>query len=136
MEQYNNHHYQHHLSESSGSKGTNFLYGGPVLAPTSSVYGRTSPAGFPISGFHLQSGDHCYDRSSDQHSNVKTEGAHTRNFQYNSAIRSAMNVQDNDHESSDRAVDDIKAKIIAHPNYSNLLEAYMDCQKVRFISYL
>lgn len=27
-------------------------------------------------------------------------------------------------------VEAIKAKIIAHPQYSNLLEAYMDCQKV------
>ena len=30
-------------------------------------------------------------------------------------------------------VEAIKAKIIAHPQYSNLLEAYMDCQKVFYI---
>ncbi|GMH03217.1 hypothetical protein Nepgr_005056 [Nepenthes gracilis] len=27
-------------------------------------------------------------------------------------------------------MDDMKAKIIAHPHYSNLLQAYLDCQKV------
>lgn len=27
-------------------------------------------------------------------------------------------------------VEDMKAKIIAHPHCSNLFEAYMDCQKV------
>lgn len=32
---------------------------------------------------------------------------------------------------SSRESDAIKAKIIAHPQYSSLLEAYMDCQKVQ-----
>lgn len=38
--------------------------------------------------------------------------------------------QQQGNESSGGEVEDIKAKIMAHPQYSNLLEAYMDCQKV------
>lgn len=35
------------------------------------------------------------------------------------------------HEISPAEVDAIKAKIVAHPQYSALLAAYLDCQKVR-----
>ncbi|XP_062098227.1 homeobox protein knotted-1-like 2 [Humulus lupulus] len=38
--------------------------------------------------------------------------------------------QDDQPHRSNKEVETIKAKIIAHPQYSNLLEAYMDCQKV------
>ncbi|PQQ05403.1 knotted-like transcription factor [Prunus yedoensis var. nudiflora] len=38
--------------------------------------------------------------------------------------------QNDDHTLSSNEVEAIKAKIIAHPQYSNLLEAYMDCQRV------
>ncbi|PON86205.1 Knotted-like homeobox transcription factor [Trema orientale] len=37
---------------------------------------------------------------------------------------------DHDHPHRSKEVEAIKAKIIGHPQYSNLLEAYMDCQKV------
>ncbi|KAL8130992.1 hypothetical protein AgCh_007060 [Apium graveolens] len=48
-------------------------------------------------------------------------------FRYNSYYQ-----ENNDHqnEAVAGAGDAIKAKIIAHPQYSSLLEAYMDCQKV------
>jgi len=36
----------------------------------------------------------------------------------------------NSSTSGSHEVEAIKAKIIAHPQYSNLLEAYLDCQKV------
>ncbi|XP_068654073.1 homeotic protein knotted-1-like isoform X2 [Aristolochia californica] len=69
---------------------------------------------------------------------VKTEGAssqHMQEFQY-PFIRGAggggggggsVQPQEN---GSPTEVDAIKAKIVAHPQYSNLLEAYMNCQKV------
>lgn len=85
-----------------------FPYGGPLLAASSSVYGRSGgPAHhnhLPISSFHLQS-------DGQDHAVVKTEGgSHYPNIE--------------DHHAA------IKSKIIAHPQYSNLLQAYMDCQKV------
>ncbi|KAI3465212.1 hypothetical protein Pfo_021875 [Paulownia fortunei] len=141
MEEYN-----HQMSENTNSRGR-FLYGGPVLAPSSSVYGRTSSGSsnqqsqLPISSFHLQSGD-CYDQSDgQQHSVVKTEAGTSQNhrLQYPSITRGyPSTLQDHYHhhhhgrqESENSGeVDAIKAKIIAHPQYSNLLEAYMDCQKV------
>ncbi|KAL9143912.1 hypothetical protein ABFS82_14G265200 [Erythranthe guttata] len=105
----------------------------------------------PVSTFHLQSGD-CYDNS-DQNQNhqnqnptsVKTEAVSSLNqapwFHNPSVIRGHhhQTVQDHHHSQSQHRrpetepageVDAIKAKIIAHPQYSNLLEAYMDCQKV------
>ncbi|KAI3460116.1 hypothetical protein Pfo_016779 [Paulownia fortunei] len=143
MEEYN-----HQLSENTNSRGSGtFLYGGPVLAPSSSVYGRASSGSsnhhsqLPMNSFHLQSGD-CYDHSEgQQHPIVKTEAGTSQNhaprFHYPSVIRGHQNVQDHHHSHHRRQesetpgnVDAIKAKIIAHPQYSNLLEAYMDCQKV------
>ncbi|KAG6406848.1 hypothetical protein SASPL_134459 [Salvia splendens] len=64
-------------------------------------------------GFHIHS---CYDSPA-----VKTEAgtSHPR-FQYPSTFNSLDPIE----------TDTVKAKIIAHPQYSNLLEAYMDCQKV------
>ncbi|CAH9105217.1 unnamed protein product [Cuscuta epithymum] len=80
-----------------------FLYSGSVLSAPPSYDRTTTPA---AGNFHLQPYDHPV---------VKTEGGvttsnHTQSF-----------------EGEDEA---IKAKIISHPRYSNLLEAYMDCQKV------
>lgn len=142
MEEYN-----HHLGENTGPRGS-FLYGGPVLAaPSSSVYARTSSGSnnqLPISSFHLQSSAECYQQSEGQdHPIVKTEAgasSHQQHgqhkFQYPSIIRSHQTVQDHHqqphHQESEISgeVEAIKAKIIAHPQYSNLLEAYMDCQKV------
>ncbi|XP_047938185.1 homeotic protein knotted-1-like isoform X2 [Salvia hispanica] len=94
MEEYN-----HHLTETSNSRGAAFFYGG----------GSNGGGG----GFHIHS---CYDSPA-----VKTEAgtSHPR-FQYPSTFNSLDPIE----------TDTIKAKIIAHPQYSNLLEAYMDCQKV------
>ncbi|KAL0368904.1 UNVERIFIED_CONTAM: Homeobox protein knotted-1-like 2 [Sesamum calycinum] len=146
MEEYNNHHHQ--LSENASSRGSGFPYAGPVLAPSSSVYGRTSSGSsnhhgqLPMNSFHLQSGD-CYDQSEGQqhqHPVVKTEAGSSQNhnsprFYYYQNVQDHHHHHHHDHrrQESDQApgeVDAIKAKIIAHPQYSNLLEAYMDCQKV------
>ncbi|KAH6764931.1 homeobox knotted-like protein [Perilla frutescens var. hirtella] len=122
MEEYN-----HGMSENSNSR-CNFVYGNSVIAPSSSVYGRSS--------FHLQS-ENCYDQSETQ---VKTESQdHASRFHYSAIPRGYPTAVDQDHrrrhdrrqENDDSGeLQSIKAKITAHPHYSNLLDAYMDCQKV------
>ncbi|KAA8538250.1 hypothetical protein F0562_027927 [Nyssa sinensis] len=135
MEDYN------HLGENTTPRGS-FLYGGPLLGPSSSMYGRTSSGSnvsnhqtqMPMNTFHLQSAE-CYQSESQAHPTVKTEAGtsqHVQKFHYPSIIRghqTVLNQQEQGNESSGE-VEAIKAKIIAHPQYSNLLEAYMDCQKV------
>ncbi|KAF8410275.1 hypothetical protein HHK36_002800 [Tetracentron sinense] len=121
-----------------------FLFAAPVLAPNSSMYGRTSSgsnvinqhAQFPINTFHLRSGD-CF--QSEAHPSVKTEASnsqHGHEFHY-PLIRGHQTVhhQQQQHQQQGgnenlNEVEAIKAKIVAHPQYSNLLDAYMDCQKV------
>lgn len=144
MEEYNQ------LGENSGPRGS-FLYGGgPVLAPSSSVYARTSSGSnnqLPINSFHLQSSTECYEQSDgQQHPIVKTEAGssqHGHKFHYPSIIRSHQTVQDHRHNHNHQQIEEsenssdveaIKAKIVAHPQYSNVLEAYMDCQKVKLYS--
>ncbi|KAK6245857.1 hypothetical protein SCA6_008947 [Theobroma cacao] len=132
MDEYNQ------LNENSTPRG-NFLYASPVLAPNSSPYGRASSgsnvsnqqAQMPLTSFHLQSSE-CY--QSEAQPIVKTEAStsqHGQKFHY-PLLRGhqAIHHQQEGNESSSTEVEAIKAKIIAHPQYSNLLEAYMDCQKV------
>ncbi|XWS21335.1 hypothetical protein CRYUN_Cryun30bG0046700 [Craigia yunnanensis] len=131
MEEYNQ------LSENGTPRG-NFLYASPVLAPNSSPYGRASSGSnvsnqqtqMPLNSFHLLSSE-CY--QSEAHPIVKTEAStsqHGQKFHY-PLLRGhqAIHHQQEGNESSSE-VEAIKAKIIAHPQCSNLLEAYMDCQKV------
>ncbi|XP_042046830.1 homeotic protein knotted-1-like [Salvia splendens] len=117
MEEYN-----HEMSGNSNSR-CNFLYG------DSSVYGRSS-------SFHLQSPD-CYDQSeTKQQQPVKIESRnHSSRFQYSAitpaAVEDHRRRHDRGQENHDSGeAESIKAKIIAHPQYSSLLDAYMDCQKV------
>lgn len=148
MEEYN-----HQLGENTGPRGS-FLYGGPVVAtPSSSVFARTSSGSnnqLPINSFHLHSSDECYEQSEgQQHPTVKTEAggssSHQQHGQHkfrypSSIIRSHQTVQDHHHHHQQQQhlesensgeIEAIKAKIVAHPQYPNLLEAYMDCQKVQ-----
>nr|QLI62355.1 homeotic protein knotted-1-like protein 1 [Salvia miltiorrhiza] len=117
MEEYNL-----QLSEDANSRGGAFVYrGGPVLAGSSSIYARGG-------SFHLQSGD-CYEHGAVVKTEAGTSQNHAPRFQY----PSHENLHDHHHHQTQTnpiQVDAIKAKIIAHPQYSNLLEAYMDCQKV------
>lgn len=134
MEEYHN-----QLNENSAPRG-NFLYVSPVLAANSSGYGRTSSGSnvgnqqthIPISTFPLQSGGECF--QSEAHPIVKTEAStsqHLQTFHY-ALMRGhpGLQQQQQGNDSSSTDVEAIKGKIIAHPQYSNLLEAYMDCQKV------
>lgn len=94
----------------------NYMYGGVG----SCVYGTRSR-------FHL-------DQSDDEV--VKAEvGATDPRFHYcpnPNIIRDHHNYEGSTSENHD----DIKSRIIAHPRYSDLLQAYMDCQKVLFFSYI
>ncbi|XP_004498934.1 homeotic protein knotted-1 isoform X1 [Cicer arietinum] len=99
----------------------------------------------PINTFHLQSSgsSQCFQVQPQQHSIVKTEAnnssqLHTPIFPYplmrTNIINPHTNVMHNHHQGggspSSSEAEAIKAKIIAHPQYSTLLEAYMDCQKI------
>ncbi|KAF3447491.1 hypothetical protein FNV43_RR12677 [Rhamnella rubrinervis] len=127
------------MDENTASRG-NFLYQSPNLGANQQT------TQMPINTFHLQSGgDDCF--QSGAHPIVKTEAStsqHVQKFHHyplmSSSSRgghhqSTVQQQQQRHghqenESSSNEVEAIKAKIIAHPHYSNLLEAYMDCQKV------
>ncbi|KAB2627755.1 homeobox protein knotted-1-like 1 [Pyrus ussuriensis x Pyrus communis] len=101
------------------------------------------------------SGDQCNFQSPGAHPiNVKTEATTSQHghpkFQYNNnnnnhhhlvsssrghqpvvhQLQHNLDLQNDDHSLSSNEVEAIKAKIIAHPQYSNLVEAYMDCQRV------
>ncbi|GMI77291.1 BREVIPEDICELLUS, KNOTTED-like from Arabidopsis thaliana, BREVIPEDICELLUS 1 [Hibiscus trionum] len=125
MEEYNQ------MNENSTPRG-NFLYASQVLASNSSPYGRASSGSnvsnqqtqMPLTSFHLQSSERY---ESEGHPIVKTEAStshHGQKFHY-PLLRGH---QEGSESSSE--LEAIKSKIIAHPQYSNLLEAYMDCQKV------
>ncbi|GMI91059.1 BREVIPEDICELLUS, KNOTTED-like from Arabidopsis thaliana, BREVIPEDICELLUS 1 [Hibiscus trionum] len=131
MEEYNQ------LNENSTHRG-NFLYATPVLAPNSSPYGRASSgsdvssqqAEMPLISFQLQS---SASYQSEAQPIVKSEASnsqHGQKFHY-PLVRGhqAFHHQQEGVESSSEG-EAMKAKIIVHPRYNNLLEAYMDCQKV------
>lgn len=89
--------------------------------------------------FHLQStADHQECFQSPTH--VKTEASNNNNstnhhLSHHQKLRCSLQGISDESLSSDD-VEAIKAKIVAHPRYSNLLEAYMDCQKVTTMSRL
>lgn len=112
-----------------------FLYGGSsVVGSSSSPYARGNND-LGVNDFHhFQSRESCYD----DHPTVKTEAcASAQKFHYSSPIMMrGINSTTQDHHSHQRESENsseaeaVKAKIVAHPQYSNLLEAYLDCQKV------
>ncbi|VFQ75170.1 unnamed protein product [Cuscuta campestris] len=154
MESYN------HLAEEAvaarqrGSGNNNFMYGGGGGSVLGS-YGRPDEGNnnnnnnnnnnLHIStGFHLQPGGECYSQSEGHspHHQVKTEGEngavslhHQMFHQYPLIVRDDHNDY---HHQADAAgagnslgeVDPVKAKIVSHPHYFSLLEAFIDCQKV------
>lgn len=139
MEEYHN-----NLRDTSGGR-TNFLYSSSGVG-VGVGYGRSCSGGnsslshhhLPIATFPLQS-DNCFHQSDHSpHPTVKTEAPnsshhHPQIFQYplmRSNLHHTMHPQQAPGGESSNEVEAIKAKIIAHPQYSNLLQAYMDCQKV------
>ncbi|XP_027332510.1 homeotic protein knotted-1-like [Abrus precatorius] len=144
MEEYTN---NNHLSENTGpspSPRPNFLYSsGTGGGNHHNHHHHHHHHQFPINTFHLQSGgsDHCF--QSDQvapHPSVKTEAStsqlHSPIFHYPLMrgtlhnTSTTMHPQQGGSPTNSSEVEAIKAKIIAHPQYSNLLDAYMDCQKI------
>lgn len=135
------------MDESTAPRG-NFLYpSAPNLGANNSQQTTTQ---MPINTFHLQSGGgDCF--QSGAHPIVKTEATtsqHVQKFHHyplmsssssrggggpQSTVQAQQHHHHHENDSSSNDVEAIKAKIIAHPQYSNLLEAYMDCQKVLFL---
>ncbi|XP_042507216.1 homeotic protein knotted-1-like isoform X2 [Macadamia integrifolia] len=120
MEGYNN-----HVSENNNTSSTrgSFLYGGGggaplVLAPDSSVYGRSRSSSSNVIDQHQQ---HTH------HAHLPMNAFHHHHHHHHHHHQSAGKGGGNGSSSEAEA---IKAKIVAHPQYSNLLEAYMECQKI------
>ncbi|KAF3626976.1 Homeobox protein knotted-1-like 1 [Capsicum annuum] len=119
------------VGQNSSERGP-FFYGTSHqvvgAAPNYGSGGRNSGGG---------SGGDCYDPMI-----VKTEGGstshhHHHTFHYPSIIRHHNQTVQNHQESTETSasvggevLEALKAKIIAHPQCSNLFDAYMDCQKV------
>lgn len=103
-------------SNNTGTTSTTFLYGsggGSVVAPDTTTIGNDSdPGGFQNFQYH-------HSHNHNHHPVVKIESGGAQKFHNYPSIMSF--------ENEDEA---LKAKIISHPHYSNLLQAYMDCQKV------
>lgn len=130
MENYNQ------MSESRGHRhGNHFLYASTNSCGFGTTAGRIqndsninnnggSSSQMDVGGsFHGQ----CLQSSSDHASIVKTEYNKTA---LNLAHKLRFSFQGGNVASSSDEDESIKAKIIAHPQYSSILEAYMDCQKV------
>ncbi|XP_022935800.1 homeobox protein knotted-1-like 2 [Cucurbita moschata] len=137
MEEYNN-----HVNENSNPRG-NFLYPSGVVGGNSSSgnFGRSSnpTAQMGLNSFHLQQGTDCF-QTDHSHPIVKTEASsshHQLHKFHHPLLRGGGGGQPPPPPTTCRPdqhglldVEAIKAKILAHPQYSSLLEAYMECQKV------
>lgn len=125
MEEYTN----NHLSQNTSPRA-NLLYS---LAGGSSVGNRHHQL-IPFNTFHHQTGrsDHCFQPDQAPHPSVKTESnnSHLHYPLMRSNLHHMLHPQQGGSQSSNE-LEAIKAKIIDHPHYSNLLQVYMDCQKVR-----
>ncbi|XP_045824847.1 homeotic protein knotted-1 [Trifolium pratense] len=143
MEEYTNNPNQNQSSR------PNFLYS--IASGNNQHQNQHHNNQIPMNMFHVQSSgsDHCFHQQQ-QHTAVKTEAnsssqLHTPIFHYPNLMRTNIinphnnNIMHNHHHqggrggspsSSSNEAEAIKAKIIAHPQYSSLLQAYMDCQKV------
>ncbi|KAG6608396.1 hypothetical protein SDJN03_01738, partial [Cucurbita argyrosperma subsp. sororia] len=132
MEDYNN-----HLNENSNPRG-NFLYAS--ANSSSGNYGRSSnpTAQMPAHTFHLQQGADCF-QPDQSHPIVKSEAStsHHQLLKFHYSLEQPPPPPTTTTTTTCRPDDDggvdveaIKAKIMAHPQYSSLLEAYMECQKV------
>ncbi|KAK7283221.1 hypothetical protein RIF29_12601 [Crotalaria pallida] len=149
MEEYTNSNNNNPLSENAGqcpSSRATFLYTAAAVGGSSggNHHHHQHQQQLPINTFHLPSsgsGHHCFQSDQVPHDdpNVKTESStqllHTPIFHYpllrgNLLLHPQPTHQQGGGQSSSEVEEDIKAKIISHPQYSNLLQVYIDCQKV------
>nr|XP_043606521.1 homeotic protein knotted-1 [Erigeron canadensis] len=101
-------------SNNTGTTSTTFVYGsggGSVLAPDTTTT-TTIDNQSDLGGFHNFQYHH-------HHPVVKIESGSAQKYHNYPSMMSFQNENEA-----------LKAKIISHPHYSNLLQAYMDCQKV------
>ncbi|CAA0394051.1 KNOX2 [Arabidopsis suecica] len=95
---------------------------------------------FPhMSSLLPQTTENCFRSDHDQPNNnnnnpsVKSEASSSRINHYSMLMRAIHNTQEANNNNNNDNVSDVeamKAKIIAHPHYSTLLQAYLDCQKI------
>ncbi|KAK7321615.1 hypothetical protein VNO77_32429 [Canavalia gladiata] len=143
MEEYANN--NNHLSENTGpspSPRPNFLYssasGGNHNHNHHHQQQHHHHHQFPINTFHLQTSgsEQCFqsDQVAPSHAAVKTEASTSQLqspiFHYALMRGNLHNTMQGGSPTTSTELEAIKAKIIAHPQYSNLLQAYMDCQKI------
>ncbi|XP_010421735.1 PREDICTED: homeobox protein knotted-1-like 1 isoform X2 [Camelina sativa] len=88
---------------------------------------------FPhMSSLLPQTTENCFRSDHDQPNNnpsVKSEASSSRINHYSMLMRAIHNTQEANNDNV-TDVEAMKAKIIAHPHYSTLLQAYLDCQKI------
>ncbi|CAA7046462.1 unnamed protein product [Microthlaspi erraticum] len=85
---------------------------------------------FPhMSSLLPQTTENCFRSDHDQPTNpsVKSEASSSRINHYSMLMKAIHNTQE---ANNNNDVEAMKAKIIAHPHYSTLLQAYLDCQKI------
>ncbi|CAH2070622.1 unnamed protein product [Thlaspi arvense] len=85
---------------------------------------------FPnMSSLLPQATENCFRSDHDQptHPSVKSEASSSRINHYSMLMKAIHNTQE---ANNNNDVEAMKAKIIAHPHYSTLLQAYLDCQKI------
>ncbi|KAK6940321.1 ELK domain [Dillenia turbinata] len=132
--------YTNKISENSSQRGGGFLYASQETN-NGRGGGGSGNQRMQINTFHLQSGsggDQCFQSESQAqtHPIVKTEAATSQlqkfhNYHLNPSRGGGVHHhQQETLQVENSQVDAIKAKIISHPQYANLLQAYMDCQKV------
>ncbi|KAF8404807.1 hypothetical protein HHK36_009697 [Tetracentron sinense] len=107
-----------------------FLYStAPDLAPNSSLFGRTSTG----ERFHAEAppivkAEASSSQTVQEFQYPLLEGGHQTSMHHHHHHHNQRRQQEGNGSSNEAEA--IKAKIIAHPHYSNLLEAYMECQTV------
>ncbi|KAK4744021.1 hypothetical protein SAY87_010333 [Trapa incisa] len=83
--------------------------------------------------FHLPpTADHqsqCFQSPTHVKTEANNNNSHHHHLSHHQMSRYTLQGT-NDQRSASNEVEAIKAKIMAHPQYSNLLEAFMDCQKI------
>uniref|UniRef100_A0A1J3GWM7 Homeobox protein knotted-1-like 1 n=1 Tax=Noccaea caerulescens TaxID=107243 RepID=A0A1J3GWM7_NOCCA len=85
---------------------------------------------FPhMSSLLPQTTENCFRSDLDQPTNpsIKSEASSSRINHYSMLMKAIHNTQE---ANNNNDVEAMKAKIIAHPHYSTLLQAYLDCQKI------
>ncbi|XP_058080952.1 homeotic protein knotted-1-like [Magnolia sinica] len=134
-----------HLNENTTNRGS-FIYAVPANTPNPSVYVQSSNSSgssmqqqqqqqsLPVGSFHHQSGE-CFPTLAVKMEGSSSQQQQQQEFHYPFVVRGPVQQQQQQQQQqqgngSSNDVDAIKAKIVSHPQYSHLLEAYMGCQKV------